>query len=80
VNQINPVHTIPPYLSKIHFNIIHAPTSWSYTRIFLSQLSSANLPYADLLHSTYQISCPFSFAQVVYPKNPSRSEDLRDIS
>jgi hypothetical protein len=27
--QINPVHTIPTYLSKIHFNIIHPPTPWS---------------------------------------------------
>jgi hypothetical protein len=24
-----PVHKIPFYLSKIHFNIIHPPTSWS---------------------------------------------------
>jgi hypothetical protein len=28
----------------------------------------------------YQISCPFSFAWVVYPKNPSRSEGLCNIS
>jgi hypothetical protein len=28
-SQINPVHTIPSYLSKIHFNIVHPPTSWS---------------------------------------------------
>jgi hypothetical protein len=26
---INPAHTIPSYLSKIHFNIVHVPTSWS---------------------------------------------------
>jgi hypothetical protein len=26
--QINPVHTIPSYLSKIQFNIIHPATSW----------------------------------------------------
>jgi hypothetical protein len=29
LNQINPVHTTPYYPSKIHFNIIHSPTSWS---------------------------------------------------
>jgi hypothetical protein len=29
LSQINPVHTIPSYLSKIHFNIAHPPTSWS---------------------------------------------------
>jgi hypothetical protein len=25
-----PIHTTPSYLSKIHFNIVHPPTSWSY--------------------------------------------------
>jgi hypothetical protein len=29
LNQMNPVHTIPFYLSEIHFNIIHPPTSRS---------------------------------------------------
>jgi hypothetical protein len=28
LSQINPVHTTPSYLSKIHVNIIHPPTSW----------------------------------------------------
>jgi hypothetical protein len=30
LSQIDPGHTILPYLSMIHFNIIHPPTSWSY--------------------------------------------------
>jgi hypothetical protein len=29
LSQINPIRTIPSYLSKIHFNIVHPPTSWS---------------------------------------------------
>jgi hypothetical protein len=29
LNQINPIHTITFYLSKIRFNIVHPPTSWS---------------------------------------------------
>jgi hypothetical protein len=29
LGQIEPVHTTPSYLSKIHLNIIHLPTSWS---------------------------------------------------
>jgi hypothetical protein len=29
LSQINPIYTIPSYLSKIHFNIVHPPTSWS---------------------------------------------------
>jgi hypothetical protein len=27
--QINPIRTIPSYIPKIHFNIVHPPTSWS---------------------------------------------------
>jgi hypothetical protein len=30
LSQINPIHTTPSYLSKIHFNIDHPHTSWSY--------------------------------------------------
>jgi hypothetical protein len=29
LSQINPIYTIPPYLSKIHLNIVHPPNSWS---------------------------------------------------
>jgi hypothetical protein len=29
LSQINLIHTIPSYLSKIHFNIVHPPMSWS---------------------------------------------------
>jgi hypothetical protein len=29
LSQISRVHTTPSYLSKIEFNIIHPPTSWS---------------------------------------------------
>jgi hypothetical protein len=29
LSQIDPVNTIPSYVSKIDFNIIHPPTSWS---------------------------------------------------
>jgi hypothetical protein len=29
LSQINPIHTTPSYLSKIHFNIIHPHMSWS---------------------------------------------------
>jgi hypothetical protein len=29
LSQIDRVHTIPSYLSKIYFNIVHSPTSWS---------------------------------------------------
>jgi hypothetical protein len=29
LSNIDPVHTIPSYLSKIYFNSVHSPTSWS---------------------------------------------------
>jgi hypothetical protein len=29
LSQIDPIHTIPSYLSQIHFNIVHPPTSWA---------------------------------------------------
>jgi hypothetical protein len=29
MSHINPIHTIPSYLSKIRFNITHPPMSWS---------------------------------------------------
>jgi hypothetical protein len=29
LSQMNPVHTVPSYISKIHFNIVHPPTPWS---------------------------------------------------
>jgi hypothetical protein len=30
LSQIDPIPTIPSYLSKINFNIVHPPTSWSF--------------------------------------------------
>jgi hypothetical protein len=32
---MNPIHTIPSYLSKIHFHIVHTPTSWTSQPILL---------------------------------------------
>jgi hypothetical protein len=29
LSQINPIHTLLSYLSKIHFKIVHQPTPWS---------------------------------------------------
>jgi hypothetical protein len=30
LSQMDPIYNIPSYLSKIHFNIVHLPTSWSF--------------------------------------------------
>jgi hypothetical protein len=29
LSQTNPIHIIPFCIAKIHFNIVHPPTSWS---------------------------------------------------
>jgi hypothetical protein len=56
LSQIDPIHTIPFFLCKIHFNIVHPPTSWS-SRWSLSFWISHNILYAFIfyfIHST----CP----------------------
>jgi hypothetical protein len=52
LSQIDPIHTIASYLSKIHFNTVHPPTScssqWSLTFWLLSQypICIPILPYS----------------------------------
>jgi hypothetical protein len=53
-SQIDPVHTISSYLSKIYFNIVHPPTSLSC--FFL--LASPSISY---MHSSYPHSCYMPF-------------------
>jgi hypothetical protein len=55
--QIDSVHTIPFYLSKIYFNIVHLPTSWSSQRSYsfwLSHQYPIRIPLVS--HSCY-MSC-----------------------
>jgi hypothetical protein len=48
--NIRPIHTIPSYISKIHFNIVHPPTSWS------SQWPLLTFPSISYMHYS---STPF---------------------
>jgi hypothetical protein len=41
ISQINSVHPTPSYFYKIHFNIIHRPTSWSSYYILYEFLFSS---------------------------------------
>jgi hypothetical protein len=50
LSQFDPAHTIPSFLSKIHYNIVHPPTSWS------SQWS-----LSFWLSHQYPICIPFSY-------------------
>jgi hypothetical protein len=58
LSQISPLHTIPFYLSKIHFNIIHPPTSWS-TLLALSFWLSRQYPICiPLFPHSCDMPCP----------------------
>jgi hypothetical protein len=63
LSQINPIYTISSYLSKIHFNIVHPPTSWA------SQWS----PSSRLSHQ-YPICIPprSHSCYMPYPSHPPR--------
>jgi hypothetical protein len=49
------------------------PTKSNLYLHILSKLSLVNLSYTNFSHSTYQISCPYFLAYVIYSKNPSNS-------
>ncbi|PNF36306.1 hypothetical protein B7P43_G05292, partial [Cryptotermes secundus] len=61
LNQINPINTIPSYLSKIHFNIVHPPMSWSSQ--WSPSVFSTNILHAFLIHFN-----------IVYPRTPWSSQ------
>jgi hypothetical protein len=56
LSQIDPIHTTPSYLSKIHFNIVHPSTSWSPSGLLPSGYPT-NILYAFLL-SLVRAACP----------------------
>jgi hypothetical protein len=45
LSQINPINTIPSYLSKIHFNIVHPPMLWSSQLSMITHISLICLIY-----------------------------------
>jgi hypothetical protein len=56
LSHIHPIHSIPSYLSKIHFNIVHPPTSGLPSGLFPSGLP-INILYAFLFSPT-RATCP----------------------
>ncbi|PNF43392.1 hypothetical protein B7P43_G13912 [Cryptotermes secundus] len=46
LSQINSIHTISSYISKIHFNIVHPPTPWSFQ--WSLSVFPTNIPYASI--------------------------------
>jgi hypothetical protein len=55
LSQINPVHTTPSHIPKIHFNIIHPPTSW-HSSLFPSGFPT-KIQHAFILSSIRAICC-----------------------
>ncbi|PNF21475.1 hypothetical protein B7P43_G13543, partial [Cryptotermes secundus] len=49
--QMNPIHTITSYLSKIYCNIVHPPTLWSsqWSLSFIRAICPAHLIRLDLI-------------------------------
>jgi hypothetical protein len=43
-------------------------------------LSLVNLPYTNFTCAVYRFSCPYFLAWVVYPKGPSKSKALLNVS
>jgi hypothetical protein len=56
LSHIDSTHTIPSYFSKIHFNIVHPPTSCSSSDLFPYGFST-NILYA-FLFSPLRATCP----------------------
>ncbi|PNF33937.1 hypothetical protein B7P43_G06018 [Cryptotermes secundus] len=59
LSQIYPIHTIPSYFSKIHFNIVHPPTRWSPQWSLYVWLSHQYPVCISLVH--IRATCPAHF-------------------
>jgi hypothetical protein len=57
-SQIDPIPTIPSYLSKIHFNIVHPPTSWSSQWSLSFWISHLYPICSPLLPQSCYMPCP----------------------
>jgi hypothetical protein len=49
LSQIDPIPTIPSYLSKIHFNIVHPP-SFTVSNFYLRTSNSGSIPFSSAVH------------------------------
>jgi hypothetical protein len=56
LSQIDPIPTIPSYLSKINFNIVHPPTSWSSHLLDFPPISYMNSSSPPFVLHTLPIS------------------------
>jgi hypothetical protein len=57
LSQIDSIHINPSGLSKIHFNIVHTPTSWSPGGPFLTAFPLKCYMHSSSPHSCY-MPCP----------------------
>jgi hypothetical protein len=76
LSQIDPVHTISSYLSKIYFNGVHPPTSWSSWWSLSLRLSHQYPRCIPLIpHSCYMLCPPpppwFDTSSATVPSEPA---------
>jgi hypothetical protein len=79
LSQINPIHNIPFYHSKIHFNIVHPPTSESSQWSLSLWLSYQYSTYIPLLHHSCYMPCPSDPYDIIYIPNIDRVVKLLTI-
>jgi hypothetical protein len=58
LSQIDPIHTIPSYIPKIQFNIVHTHTSWSSQWSLTFWISHQYSICITLLPHLYYMPCP----------------------
>jgi hypothetical protein len=75
LSQIDPIPTIPSYLSKIHFNIVHPPTSrssqWSLS--FQLQTRQYNMHECGFLASG--LRCGYDLTSIEFEDPNSRAQE-----
>jgi hypothetical protein len=52
LSEIDPIPTIPSYLSKIHFNIVHPPTSWSLANLYTLKFTITHTKSSQCIFSS----------------------------
>jgi hypothetical protein len=78
LSQINPVLITPLYICKIHFNIIHRSTSWSFYGLFRSGFPTSIL-YAFLFSPSVLHALPIS-SSLIYISIMTSCVPRTDIS
>ena len=81
-SQMNPLHALPSYLFKTHFNIIHPSTTGSLNLCLSFRFSHQNALFISVIWHTSYISCPSSphhFIPTVHTWHECDNEGSRKV-